>query len=177
MYSLFFVGSYIENRYGNIKYLTVLFISIIIGTLTHSILSENNLLLGLSGGLYALIVIYFIDMLKSRIINLTQILPLILANILINFTANVSYLAHLGGLLTGYIFYLIFNKENRTGYIILIIIMLVTLSIKYISIDTIEPLYAGSDRQVIEVIQDLGYDKYASRLNNELYKVYNRYGR
>ena len=176
MYSLYILGNYVERRYGSGKYLLVLFTSVFCGSLSQAILSENTILVGLSGGLYGLMVFFILDLISSRRVPLQTFLPLIVINVGINFMSKTAFVAHIGGMITGYLLYLIFNRENKTSISILLVVLILCLLIKYVTIKTISPLYGGTDMQIVQALKDLGFEKWSESLLAKLQLVYQRYG-
>lgn len=176
MYSLYVLGNYVERRYGSLKYLAILFISVFCGSLSQAILSENTILVGLSGGLYGLMVFFILDLIKTRHVPLQTFLPLIVINVGINFMSKTAFVAHIGGMITGYLMYLIFNRENRTGIIVLLGVLVLCLLLKYVTIDSIKPLYAGTDLQIVQALKDLGFERLGQSLLEKLQLVYQKYG-
>ena len=176
MYSLYVLGNYVERRYGSLKYLAILFISVFCGSLSQAILSENTILVGLSGGLYGLMVFFILDLIKTRHVPLQTFLPLVVINVGINFMSKTAFVAHIGGMITGYLMYLIFNRENRTGLIVLLGVLVLCLLLKYVTIDSIKPLYAGTDLQIVQALKDLGFERLGQSLLEQLQLVYQKYG-
>ena len=176
MYSLFYLGTFIERRYAYKRYLLIMSISIIVGTLSQSILSINTVVLGFSSALYSFMMIFILDGLKQKRINITQLIPIIFINLSINFISNTAWIAHLGGLLAGYLFYLIYNNKDNKRYIFLLIVLVCGLFIKYLTIDKIQPLYIASDQEIVKMYYELGFKKYSVDLWNRLLKVYSKYG-
>lgn len=176
MYSLYYLGAFVERRYGYIRYLIVMFVSILVGTLSQSIFSSNTMILGISGALYAFMFMFMIEGLMTRRINFMQILPIIFINISINFISTTAWVAHLGGLLTGYLFYLIYSVKENKKYIILLVVLIAVLMIKYLTTNTIEPLYLLTDQEIVKMLNDFGFKKYSVELWNRLLKVYSKYG-
>lgn len=176
MYSLYVLGSYFERQYGRSKYIITLFTCILVGSLTQGIINENTVTLGISGGLYGLMAIFLLDLIVKRRVPISNFLPMIFINISINFMSTTAWLAHLGGMLTGYIFYKIYEQNDNKAMILLLSIMVGFLLYKYFSITKIEPLYAGTDMEYLKILSDLGLDKYAQSLADRLIKVYTSYG-
>ncbi len=176
MYSMYFIGSYIERKYGGWKYLAMLLISILTGSLSQAIMSDNSILVGVSAALYAFMLVFIIDSLKANRMNFLNLIPLIIINLSINFISTTAWLAHLGGLIAGYLLYLIYENPENKGPLILLLVMIVLLFMKYISIKNIGPIYAGNDMEIVQMLKDFGFQSYADRLINKLVEVYQRYG-
>ncbi len=176
MYSLYVLGNYVERRYGSFRFLCILFLSVLCGSLSQAILSENTLLVGLSGGLYGLMIFFILDLIRTRNVPFQTFLPLIVINLGVNFLSTTAFIAHLGGMISGYLLYLIFTREDKAGMSILLAVFILCLFLKYVKIDTIEPLYRGTDLQVVEALKDLGFEGYSRNIMERLIQVYQRYG-
>lgn len=178
MYSLYLVGSYIERRFGHLGFLLMLFSSILIGSLTSDLFNGNQLILGMSGGLYGLLFVYILDLRTNFMVDTRRLMPLIFANLLINFLPNVAWQVHLGGIMGGYLSYLIVSKEkfDKIGPAILLVIVIVCLFIKYATIEKITPLYGATDSECLKVLYQLGFKKTADNLYLKLLEVFAKYG-
>lgn len=144
-YSLYVIGTQIENFMGRWKYLVIYFVSALTGSLL-SILLSDAASIGASGAIFGLMGsllyfgyhyrVYLGSVLKS------QIIPLILFNLLIGFiTPGIDNFAHIGGLIGGALAtvavgvkYKSTKFEMINGWIVLIILMafLFFMSIQYI---------------------------------------------
>ena len=176
MYSMYFIGSYIERKYGGKKYLIMLLVSILTGSLSQAIMSDNTILVGVSAALYAFMLVFIIDSLKASRMNFLNVLPIIVINLGINFISTTAWLAHLGGLISGYLLYLIYENQDNKGPVLLLLVMIVLLFMKYLSIKNINPIYAGNDMEVVQILKDLGFENHAKQLANRLVEAYGRYG-
>lgn len=105
MYALYIIGMQLESFLGKPKYLIVYLLSGLSGSLL-SILFSNNYSVGASGAIFGLMGsllyfgyhyrIYLDSVIKS------QIIPLILVNLIIGFSfAGIDNFAHIGGLVGG----------------------------------------------------------------------------
>lgn len=176
MYSLLNLGSYVEREYGSLRFLLVLFVSILCGSLSQSILFDNTLCVGISAGLYGLMSVLVLDIFNKGFFNIRTMGPILLINLGINFMYGTAFVAHLGGLLAGVVIYLIFRKENKLGPIILTCTLLISLMIKYLSTSKIGQFYPGTDLEVVNIFKDLGLNRYATNLFTRLLEVYAKYG-
>ena len=179
MYSLYFLGTYVESRYGHLKFLILLFLSGIAGFLTAGILKENSLFVGMSGGLYGLMVIYVFEAVSSGFVNRGSIMSLLLVNLAINFYPNVCWQAHLGGAVIGILCYKAFTAKGfEKGFAYgLAIVVVAALFVKYNMQESILPVYGGTDADVIKMINDLGLKNYAQSLSQRLLQAYQKYAR
>ena len=107
MYSLYIIGSQIENYFEKIKYIIIYIFSMIGGNLLSMALS-NNPSVGASGAIFGLMGsmlyfgyhyrVYLGSVLKS------QIIPLIIMNLVIGFlSSGIDNFAHIGGLISGFL--------------------------------------------------------------------------
>lgn len=177
LFSLNILGRYIENRFGHVKFLLILFAGVLCGSLTQGILSDNGICVGLSAGVYSLLVVFIIDTFKSRLIDIRSLFPTIFINLFLNFLSNIAWMAHLGGAIAGIVmYYALSSKKDNRGYIILVIVLLLGLFIKYITIRKISSFYLKSDFDYLNLLSDLGFGNRASKLLTKLLAVYEKYG-
>lgn len=107
MYSLYVIGPQTESFYGKLKYLFIFLFSGISGSLLSVALSGNNAVsVGASGAIFGLLgaILYFGYHYRVYLGNVlkSQIIPLILINLLIGFTfSGIDNFAHIGGLIGG----------------------------------------------------------------------------
>lgn len=107
MYSLYVIGPQLESFYGKTKFLIIYILSGIIGNLLSIIfLGDSDVSVGASGAIFGLLgsLLYFgyhYRIYLSSVIK-SQIIPLILLNLLIGFAvARINNFAHVGGLIGG----------------------------------------------------------------------------
>ncbi len=174
MYSLFVLGNYLERQIGSLKYGIVLYVSVLCGALLNGALSQNSIIVGLSGGLYGLMAMYFLIGYKNHYLNSRDVLFILFINLMINFGANVGVYGHIGGFVAGFIMYLIMfdNKSRRYLGIATLALYITLIGYKYISNQPIEPIYAGTDMSVVGIYDDLGFHKTSERLANKLINKY-----
>lgn len=176
MYSLYILGSYIEKRLGPLSLIGALIISILTSSLTQGLLSANTITIGISGGIYALMVIFIMDMYRLKLISLRSFLPVIIINVMINFLDTTAWIAHIGGLISGIVLYYFFFSEDKIGLGVLIGVMLLSLFYKYATMKIISPFYAGTDMEIVKMFDDLNLKEYALNLARRLSDVYVKYG-
>lgn len=176
MYSIFILGSFLERRLGKKNYVLALLVSTLTASLTQGILSENTVTVGISGGIYGLMVIFIMDLIQLKAVPFRSFIPLILINLMINMLDTTAWIAHLGGVIAGIVLYYFFFTEDRIGLGLLIVVMLLSLIYKYATINVISPLYGGTDMEVVRIFDDLGMKDYALSLMKRLAHVYAQYG-
>ena len=137
MYSLYYVGTRVEDFYGKWKYLLIYFISGISGGLLSIAMHDENVIsVGASGAIFGLFGAllcfgynyrgYIGSMIKS------QILPIVIYNLLLGFfIPGVDMWGHIGGLLGGIIVSnlvgTIENKKYNISNIMLFVIYFIFL--------------------------------------------------
>lgn len=176
LYSFNSIGRFVEVKYGHLKFSLILLFSIICGSLTQGILSDNSVCLGLSAGIYGLLVVFIIDTVKSGIIDIRKFIPLICINLFLNFLSNVAWTAHLGGAIGGFVMMYLLEDVKNPARIILCACLILCLIYKYVTIDSIKSLYTGTDLEVINMYKDFGLKNYALKLFNKLLQAYERLG-
>lgn len=143
MYALFSLGPTIEHFFGKVKYLIIYLYSAIIGSLFVLIFQgDNTIAAGASGAIFGLFgsLLYFGYSYRGYMGNrvISQILPVIVINLIIGFTTpGISNAAHIGGLIGGFVISFMFGidpKESKSRRINGIIITLVlTAFLVYLS--------------------------------------------
>lgn len=105
MYSLYIIGSQLESFFGRWKYLLIYILSGVVGNL-FSVLLTSGISAGASGAIFGLFgaLLYFgyhYRIYLGTVIK-SQIIPLILLNLLIGFMSpGIDNAAHIGGLIAG----------------------------------------------------------------------------
>ncbi len=118
MYALYIIGSQIETYLGKLKFIAVYFISAISGSLM-SIIFSYNLSVGASGAIFGLLgsLLYFgyhYRVYLGTVIR-TQIIPIIIINLVIGFTlSGIDNFAHIGGLVGGYLATMAVGVKGRS---------------------------------------------------------------
>ena len=107
MYALYVLGNQLESYIGRVKFLLVYIISAICGSLMSCIFT-GSLSVGASGAIFGLLgsLLYFgyhFRLYLGSVLK-SQIIPLIIINLLIGFTfSSIDNAAHIGGLIGGYL--------------------------------------------------------------------------
>lgn len=129
-YSLYIVGSQIENFLGRVKFLIIYLFSGIAGSLLSMTFGGINYSVGASGAIFGLLgsLLYFGYYYRVYLGNVmrSQIIPVILANLVIGFLIpNVDNFAHIGGLIGGCMITMALGVKDKSstfekvnGYII-----------------------------------------------------------
>lgn len=122
MYALYILGPQIENFFGKGKFLIIYFLSGIIGNLLSILFMDNTISAGASGAIFGLLgsIVYFGYHHRVFFGNVlrTQIFPIILLNLMIGFTiSGINQLAHIGGLIGGYLAALAVGLPRKTSKI------------------------------------------------------------
>ena len=107
MYSLYVIGPQVESFYGKLKYLFIFLFSGVSGSLLSvAFASNSSVSVGASGAIFGLLgaICYFGYHYRVYLGNVlkSQIVPIILLNLLIGFTfSGIDNFAHIGGLIGG----------------------------------------------------------------------------
>lgn len=132
MYALYIIGTQLENYIGKWKFATIYFLSTISGSLLSCIFS-NAVSVGASGAIFGLLgaLLYFgyhYRLYLGSVLK-NQIIPLIIANLLLGFiVSGIDNAAHIGGLIGGYLTMMALGIDGKSdkmerinGSIVLII--------------------------------------------------------
>ena len=106
MMSLYNIGTFVENRLGDRKYLTVIAASILTSGLAVVMLSPaGTITIGFSGVIFGLFGAFVAIMIKTGAIHndavMSTVLRMLVPNIIISLMPGVSWQGHLGGLIGG----------------------------------------------------------------------------
>lgn len=178
MYSLTIIGPIIEKAYGKVKYLIIIFGSIICGGLCQGILTSNSLCMGLSAGLYGIMTVYILMVVEHFDGHLPRnFIYVIFLNLIINFIPTVAWQAHLGGAIFGLVSFYMF-KDNKLDYkfIVLAVLLIGALGFKYVSNNEINPLYAGTDKEILRITRQEVSENSYNKLKDKLVKLYIKEG-
>ncbi len=143
MYALYIIGTQLESFLGKYKYLFVYMISGISGSLLSMAFLQDSASLGASGAIFGLLgsLVYFgyhYRVYLGTVIK-SQIIPLILLNLLLGFTiSGIDNSAHIGGLIGGVLAtiavgvkYKSTNYEKINGFIVLMIYIVFLLFLAF----------------------------------------------
>lgn len=182
MFALSNLGRFMEIQIGAKKYLTILIVSIIGGSIFQYIIAGNTVAVGLSGGLYGLVAAYTYMLCVSGAIKSPEVksnlIRIYLINLMINVVPGVAYSAHLGGYIFGLFVMAIMdkglNKGLRTHFIVSFIITLALVSYLFIKATYIreDERYMRTDYVILSEYKKFGLDNYAYNLANKLDSMY-----
>ena len=120
MYSLYIIGTQIENFVGKWKFLAIYFCSMITASLMSCVISPNSVSVGASGAIFGLLgaLVYFgyhYRLYLGSVLR-NQIIPLILFNLLLGFmVSGIDNAAHIGGLIGGLLVSMALGVQKREG--------------------------------------------------------------
>ncbi len=109
MYSLWIIGTQVENYIGKVKFLIIYILSIIMASLFSLLfLGPNSISIGASGAIFGLMgaLLYFGYHYRLYLggVLKSQIIPIIIVNLFLGFSLNgIDNAAHIGGLIGGYL--------------------------------------------------------------------------
>ena len=144
MYSLYIIGTQIENYYGKTKYLIIYLISGICGGLLSAIgIGETTVSIGASGAIFGLLgaLAYFGYHYRLYLGNVlkTQIIPVIVINLLIGvLLPGIDNFCHVGGLVSGIFVAMALGVDGKSktsdrvnGFICLLLFIIFTIYMIY----------------------------------------------
>lgn len=120
MYSLYIIGTQIENFVGKWKFLLIYFCSMITASLMSCVISPNSVSVGASGAIFGLLgaLVYFgyhYRLYLGSVLR-NQIIPLIIFNLLLGFmVSGIDNAAHIGGLIGGLLISMALGVQKREG--------------------------------------------------------------
>jgi len=119
MYSLYIIGKQLEGFLGRIKYLLVYLGSGFLGSLL-SVVMHDSVSAGASGAIFGLLgsLLYFgyhYRLYLGTVLR-TQVIPIIIINLLIGFSlSGIDNFAHIGGLVGGYLLTMALGVPGKTN--------------------------------------------------------------
>jgi len=119
MYSLYVIGSQIESFFGKTKFILIYLFSGLMGSLLSILLNGNVPSIGASGAIFGLLgsMLYFGYYYRVYLGNTltSQIVPIILVNLLIGFTTSgIDNFGHIGGLIGGFLITMAFGIDEKS---------------------------------------------------------------
>lgn len=184
MMSLYALGISLEFSMKRWKYLVILLGSVTGSSIFLFITQGNVLAVGLSGGLYGLMMTYFILIYRAGGLKIPRVRNVLLStlvmNLLINFMPGVSWMAHLGGTITGFLLSEILikspdQKVKQKDYIIASAALVVCMGWMMTRSSTIpqEQMYILTDYQVLTEEKKYLPQSYIEHLAEKLDNIYN----
>lgn len=181
MYAFYTMGPMVERLYGKKKYVIALLGSIVVGSLFVLVGDTNTVTLGISGGLFGLLGMLLIYAIETKSIRDRRVffnfMQILMINLLISLLPGISLLGHLGGLVAGLFFGLIFSKRVdwnmlRKNSIFAFVVLLVCLGYLGINDTNKGPLYIATDYAVVNTLDDLNLSWYGNITVNNLNNYY-----
>lgn len=114
MWALFIFGRMLENMLGTWRFLALYFISGIAGSMLVTFLAPGTWVVGASGAIFGLFAAFFV-LQRSLGNNAVQLLVIIGLNLVIGFLpgTNISWQAHVGGVLAGFVTGFVFARTRN----------------------------------------------------------------
>ncbi len=182
--SLYNLGVILEPIFGRVKFLITLILSIIAGGFFTYILSNNVLMVGISGGLYGLfglLLVYYFYSGAYKKFNM-KFISVIFMNVIINFIPNIAVYSHIGGFIIGLLLgiYYINNKNYKNlkfNSLISLVIVFIVLIFSFINVKPIklDDIYIKTDENIVNFYDKIGFKNYSYKLKDNLYKIYIEY--
>jgi len=170
----------VEINYGKLKTMIILVCGITIGSLMEFIGADNQIVVGLSSGIYALFgtltIFYWRNGYFKKPLFKKNYINCLTMNILISFLPNVSFAGHLGGFAVGLLAGLIADKklDKSLHTSILICSIVIGLSFGFFAYQNqgFTKFYDGNDKQVAQLAQKLHWNNYADKILEKTTKYY-----
>jgi hypothetical protein len=141
----------------------------------------NNLVVGISGGLYALLGVMLVYLYESGLMRQpmirSQIMRMVFINVLINFIPQVSVLGHMGGLIVGILLGFMLSRKpswaplRKHGYLALIVLSMAVVTLAAQNKNYL-PLYGKTDQWVLDIAEDVGLKSYSKHMEERLNEYY-----
>lgn len=180
--SLLSLGTVLESMGGSLRFAVVFLMSVLGGSLFVFVADNTSVAVGMSAGIYGLFAWYlhlvYATKMYQNPMMMNSILRTVIINLLINFLPGVSWTAHLGGFLFGFVTSAIlipgFDETKRKHWLLAGVLFLGGMG--YLSTTRYEmgntPIYLGTDINLIETYQKMGLDQYGEQLARKLDDVY-----
>ncbi len=153
MLALLIVGPAVEVQLGKVRFLTLYLIAGLGGSVGSYLLSPaNELGLGASGAIMGVMGAYVVLGLRRKL-PIAPVVGLIVLNLLIGFTGNIDWRAHLGGLGVGALLALVYDaaerrRDRRQGMVITVGSSVAVLGILALLITSVMPGSAQPELRV-----------------------------
>lgn len=183
MMALYSLGQALETMLGKGKFLLILFGSVLGGSVFLFASQGNTVTVGLSAGLYGLIVTYVMIVYRMggfkipRVRN--SVITTIAINLMINFIPGVSWVAHMGGAITGFVLTGLFVKNpngvtNRNPYAFAVTAFVISLG--YLSYTNCyipsNQVYLLSDYRILTAERQFLPESYIEGMAKRLDNIY-----
>ena len=115
MFTLFIFGRLLEIPLGRARFISLYLISALGGSVAVLLISPGAVVLGASGAIFGIVAAFFVIQRRMGINN--RVLLIVLGiNLVVGFIPgfNISWEAHVGGLVTGALLALIFLRQRST---------------------------------------------------------------
>jgi len=134
MFSLFIFGPAIEATVGRVRFIVLYLLAAFGGSVAVAVLAPSQAVVGASGAIFGLLGAFFI--IQRRLGgNNTQLLVLIGLNVLFGFIVpNVSWQAHLGGLVVGAAVAAIYHSTRRRNQRVLQVVSVAAVAVGLVAI-------------------------------------------
>ncbi len=186
MLALYNLGRILELVYGSFKFIIILIISTIGGSVLTYILDNAVVATGLSGGIFgllgALLVYYFHSGIIKNPALRSNIVSILLINGFISLLPGIAFYGHLGGFLFGVLIGILFTnniswKTLKKNSLISLIILVFILGYKVVTVNksSLEGIYLQTDIQILKNYEKIGLDYYARYLEKKLIEIYKYY--
>ncbi|MCR4951227.1 MAG: rhomboid family intramembrane serine protease [Solobacterium sp.] len=187
MMSLFNLGSFMEQKLGTFKYMTVLLCSVAGGSLFTFCMDGNTVSGGLSGGLYGLLagfslIIFSMDLAKVPAVR-SALIRTYLICILINFMPSIAVSAHIGGYVTGLFLTGILSEDVRKKISIVHLRTAAVLMLAVLCFFSWQrrnlpagQYYLMSDYNILKKESEIGMKNYAKNMAVRLDRLYDMEG-
>ncbi|MBQ1878688.1 MAG: rhomboid family intramembrane serine protease [Erysipelotrichaceae bacterium] len=172
LWALFNVSRMVEDQFGYLKTMGILVISVIFANLCVYASQPNIVAVGLSGGICGLFGAYLVICWQKGLFKYPafrrNIMSNLYINVLISLLPNVSWVAHVAGLVIGAFLALIMSAQTekllRTNCIICLTALLVIVGYMGYNNRKLDVIYGGTDVQVAQIFEKMGLDEIGARI-------------
>ncbi|MGV8852547.1 MAG: rhomboid family intramembrane serine protease [Rhodoglobus sp.] len=132
MFTLFIFGRLLEIPLGRARFISLYLISALGGSVAVLLISPGAVVLGASGAIFGIVAAFFVIQRRMGVNN--RVLLIVLAvNLVVGFIPglNISWEAHVGGLLTGALLALVFlrQRNNKSSHSEIALVALVVAAL------------------------------------------------
>lgn len=179
MSALWSLGESLERILGTRRFLLILFSGVVSGNLLCFGLDGNTVAAGLSGGLYGLLGVYTVLLVRAGVWRNPEVrrsmIMTFAVNLLINFLPGISYYGHLGGLAGGLAVWLASEKGLHAWYRIVLPCLCAGLLVLLPFQNAVileDEQYIGSDYKVLKAEKRILPDSYVRHMAERLDTIY-----